>query len=70
MKVYELEIHLGKHAYEFLSSLDLEVGKTYMITDDTGYVYSNRVRIIAEKDKATFSGQLREIVEAKEDIPW
>ena len=70
MKVYELEFHYGKRTYEFLSNINLEVGKTYMITDDSGYAYSNRVLIVAEKDEATFSGNLREIVSAREETPW
>lgn len=70
MKVYEFEIHLAKHTYEFRSELNLEVGKTYIITDDEGYTYGNRARVIAEKAEQTFIGTLREIVAAKEDVSW
>jgi hypothetical protein len=70
MKVYEVEFHYGRNTYEFLSSLDLEVGKTYRITDDLGNTYKNRVLIVDKKDVAIFSGTLREIVDAQEEMPW
>ena len=70
MKVYEVEFHYGRQTYEFLSSLDLEVGKTYRITDDLGHTYRNRVLIVDERDVAVFSGTLREIVDPTEETPW
>jgi hypothetical protein len=70
MRVYEVEFHYGRQTYEFLSSLDLEVGKTYRITDDLGHTYRNRVLIVDERDVAVFSGTLREIVDATEETPW
>jgi hypothetical protein len=70
MKVYEVEFHYGRNTYEFLSSLDLEVGKTYRITDDLGKTYRNRVLIVDKKDVAIFSGTLREIIDAQEEMPW
>lgn len=70
MKVYEVEFHYGRQTYEFLSDLELEVGKTYRITDDMGHTYRNRVLIVDERDVAVFSGTLHEIVEATEETPW
>lgn len=70
MKVYEVEFHYGRQTYEFLSDLDLEIGSTYRITDNTGHTYKSRVRILDVKDVAIYSGTLKEIVEATEVDPW
>ena len=70
MKVYEVEFHYGRQTYEFLSDLDLEVGSTYRITDDSGHTYRNRVLVVGESDVAVYSGALKEIVEATEVDPW
>lgn len=70
MKVYEVEFHYGRTTYEFISELDLEIGKTYRITNDLGHTYKSRALIIDKKDVSVFSGELREIVEAEETMPW
>jgi hypothetical protein len=70
MKVYELEFHYGRQTYEFVSSLHLEVGKTYRITNDLGQTYKSRALVVAERDVSAFSGSLREIVDAVEETPW
>ena len=70
MKVYELEFHYGRQTYEFVSSLPLEVGKTYRITNDLGQTYKSRALVVAKRDVSVFSGSLREIVDAVEETPW
>jgi hypothetical protein len=70
MKVYEVEFHYGRQTYEFLSDLDLEVGKTYRITNDLGNTYKSRALIVDKKDVSVFSGLMREIINAEEVEPW
>jgi hypothetical protein len=70
MKVYEVEFHYGRQTYEFLSNLDLEVGKTYRLTNEAGHTYKNRALIVDVKDVSIYSGTLSEIVEAEEVMPW
>ena len=70
MKVYEVEFHYGRQTYEFLSDLDLVVGKTYRLTNDLGHTYKSRALIIDKKDVSVFSGTMREIIDATEETPW
>ena len=70
MKVYEVEFHYGRQTYEFLSKLNLEVGKTYRLTNDLGHTYKSRALIVGEKEISVFSGTMREIVDAEEEMPW
>lgn len=70
MKVYEVEFHYGRNTYEFVSRLDLEVGKTYRITNDLGQTYKNRALIVAERDVSVYAGTMREIAHAEEVTPW
>ena len=70
MKVYEVEFHYGRQTYEFLSKLNLEVGKTYRLTNDLGHTYKSRARIVDEKEVSVFSGTMREIMAAEEAMPW
>jgi hypothetical protein len=70
MHVYEVEFHYGRQTYEFVSELNLEVGKAYRLTNDLGHTYKSRALIVAKKDVSVFSGALREIVDAEEEMPW
>jgi hypothetical protein len=70
MSVYEVYFHYGKQNYEFVSGLNLEVGKTYTLTNDLGHTYKSRAIIVAKKEVSVFAGTMREIVDAKEATPW
>jgi hypothetical protein len=70
MNVYEVYFHYGKQNYEFVSDLDLTIGKTYVLTNDLGHTYKSRAIIVDKKDVSVFSGSMREIVKAEEATPW
>lgn len=68
MKIVKVEINYSFKVYEYQTDLDLEVGKTYRLTNvEGGWQPRQRVRVLSVSDSADYAGTLGTILAADEE---